>query len=144
MGLKEKLAGSTDILRKLWFLARPYGLAKPVFVLFVILLQGTLQVAGVTSVFPFLALAADPDSFRASALGSRVLTNLPPLSNAQLLMLAGLLSIVVLVLSNAANLLSDYVRARYAHGLGHWLRRLKVWLCLKITLCAWQPAMCVR
>ena len=122
MPIKEKLAGSTDVLRKLWFLARPYGLLKPAFVLFVILLQGLLQVAGVTSIFPFLALASDPEGFRSSGLGAAVLRHLPPMDNAKLLIWAGVLSITVLVLSNAANLLSDYVRARYAHGLGHWLR----------------------
>jgi len=122
MGLKEKFSGWTDILRKVWFLARPYGLAKPAFVLLVILLQGLLQVAGVTSIFPFLALAADPDAFRSSKIGEALLRFLPPMENAQLLIWAGVLSISVLILSNAANLLSDYVRARYAHGLGHWLR----------------------
>jgi len=112
MGLKEKFSGWTDILRKVWFLARPYGLAKPAFVLLVILLQGLLQVAGVTSIFPFLALAADPDAFRSSKIGEALLRFLPPMENAQLLIWAGVLSISVLILSNAANLLSDYVRAR--------------------------------
>jgi ATP-binding cassette subfamily C protein len=120
--LKEKIAGSTELLGKLWFLARPYGLLKPSFVLFVILLQGVLQVAGVTSIFPFLALASDPNAFRASGIGLAVLRHLPAMDDAILLTWAGALSVVVLVLSNAANLLSDYVRARYAHGLGHWLR----------------------
>ena len=122
MGLKEKFSGWTDILRKLWFLARPYGLEKPALVLLVVLLQGVLQVAGVTSIFPFLALAADPDAFRSSKIGEALLQFLPPMENEQLLIWAGVLSISVLILSNAANLLSDYVRARYAHGLGHWLR----------------------
>ncbi|MFM8886647.1 MAG: ABC transporter ATP-binding protein [Chthoniobacterales bacterium] len=125
MSLKEKLSGSAAVLRELWFLARPYSLAKPAFLLLVILLQGVLQVAGVTSIFPFLALAADPESFRASKLGSLVLGKLPPMDNAKLLIWAGVLSIVILALSNAANLLSDYVRSRYGHSLGHWLR-LKV------------------
>jgi ATP-binding cassette subfamily C protein len=122
MSLKKKLAGSTDLLKKLWFLARPYGLLKPAVVLFIILLQGVLQVAGVTSVFPFLALASDPEGFRSAGLGEAVLRHLPPMDNAKLLIWAGALSVSVLVLSNAANLLSDYVRARYGHGLGHWLR----------------------
>jgi ABC-type multidrug transport system fused ATPase/permease subunit len=122
MTLKQRIASLLDLLRKLRFLVQPYGSGKALFVLLVVLLQALLQVAGVTSVFPFLALASDPDSFRASALGARVLDYLPPMTNQQLLMWSGLLSIGVLILSNAANLLSDYVRARYAQGLGHWLR----------------------
>lgn len=122
MSIKEKLAGSKDLLRKLWFLARPYGLLKPVLVLLVILLQGVLQVAGVTSVIPFLVLASDPDAFRISGLGAAVLRHLPPMDNAKLLVWSGIFSVVVLILSNATNLLSDYARALYAHGLAHWLR----------------------
>ncbi len=122
MDFKKNYGGPADLLSKLWFLMRPYGLGKTILVLVVILLQGVLQVLGVTSIFPFLALAADPEAFRSSNLGGRFLSCLPPLSNPQLLVWAGVFSIGALVLSNAANLLSDYVRARYAHGLGHWLR----------------------
>lgn len=122
MILKEKLAPVAQMSRKLWSLARPYGLLKPCVVLAVIFLQGLLQVIGVTSIFPFLALAADPEGFRASQLGAKVLVWFPGLSNDQLLVWAGLFSIAMLVASNATNLVSDYVRAKYAQGLGHWLR----------------------
>ena len=103
-------------------LVQPYGAGKAFVVLLVVLVQALLQVAGVTSIFPFLALAADPDSFRSSTLGLRILAHLPPMTSQQLLMWAGFLSIGLLILSNAASLLSDYVRARYAQHLGHWLR----------------------
>jgi ABC-type multidrug transport system fused ATPase/permease subunit len=112
----------TELVSELWFLARPYGALKAWVVLTVILVQGALQVAGVTSIFPFLALAADPKRFRDSEIGSRILSTLPELSESQLLILAGVASIVVLGVSNLFNLLSEFVRARYAHGLGHWLK----------------------
>ncbi len=120
--LRNKLAGYSDMLRKLWILVQPFGTAKALAVLVIVLVQGILQVAGVTSVFPFLALAADPNSIRSSGFGSRVLSHLPPMDNQQLLLWAGVLSILMLVISNVANLFSDYARARYAHGLGHFLR----------------------
>lgn len=112
----------SDLVSELWFLARPYGATKAVVVLIVILMQGVLQVVGVTSIFPFLALAADPEGFRNSDIGERILGALPDLSEVQLLFVAGVASILLLGASNLFNLLSEFVRARYAHGLGHWLK----------------------
>ena len=40
----------------------------------------------------------------------------------QLLLVAGIIAIVALLLSNAVNLLSEYVRTRYAQDFAHWLR----------------------
>jgi ABC-type multidrug transport system fused ATPase/permease subunit len=122
MAFHDKITASFELLRRLLFLVRPYGLGKAAVVLVVMLLQGLLQVAGVTSIFPFLALATNPEGFRSSGIGQRVLGLLPPLDNSQLLLWAGVISILTLVASNAVNLLSDYVRARYAHSLAHWLR----------------------
>lgn len=109
-------------LKRIFTLVRPYGLTKPIAVFAIFLLQGLLQVAGVTSVFPFLAIASDPQSFRLSSLGQKMLALVPEMSDARLLISAGIFSIAVLLVSNAANLLSDYARFRYAYGLGHWLR----------------------
>jgi len=122
MGLKTKLSNSAEIVRQLWFLARPYGILKPLLLLLVILLQGVLQVAGVASIFPFLAVAADPSAFRQSRIGGELLGQLSPMSNEQVLIVVGVVSILALVVSNAANLISDYFRGLYAHGLGNWLR----------------------
>ncbi len=115
-----KALGTT--LSKLYFLAAPYSLKKPLVVLAITLLQGIFQVAGVSSIFPFLAIAADPTAFRNSELGSVLLARLPEMSDAALLTWAGVFSIVMLVGSNAANLASDYARSRYGQDLAHWLR----------------------
>jgi ABC-type multidrug transport system fused ATPase/permease subunit len=40
----------------------------------------------------------------------------------QLLLVAGIIAIVALLLSNAVNLLSEYARTRYAQNFAHWLR----------------------
>ena len=40
----------------------------------------------------------------------------------ELLMIAGVFAISMLVLANATNMIAEYVRTRYAHSLGHWLR----------------------
>lgn len=111
-----------NLYSKVWRLARPYGRKKPFVVLIVVIAQGIFQVAGVTSIFPFLALASDPAAFRSSDLGERITAFLPQLSQSQLLILAGVFAITTIALANLTNFMSDFVRARYAHGLGHWLR----------------------
>jgi len=116
------LRNALDLVRKVYLLARPYGRKKLGVVMLLSLAQGIFQVLGVTSIFPFLALSSDPERLRNSRLGSQLLHWLPPFDNSQLLMLSGIVAIVMLLLSNAVNLLAEFVRTRYAHGFGHWLR----------------------
>ena len=86
------------------------------------LAQGVFQVIGVTSIFPFLAIAADPERIRHSHFGLRFLALLPPMGNRELLITAGIIAIVGLLLSNAVNLFAEYARTRYANSFAHWLR----------------------
>ena len=72
MAFHDKITASFELLRRLLFLVRPYGLGKAALVLAVMILQGLLQVAGVTSIFPFLALATNPEGFRSSDNGCSV------------------------------------------------------------------------
>jgi len=113
---------ASDLIRRVLFLARPYGRKKLALVFLLSLAQGIFQVIGVTSIFPFLALAADPERIRHSQFGLRFLALLPPMGNRELLVTAGVVAIAALLLSNAVNLLAEYARTRYAHGFGHWLR----------------------
>jgi ABC-type multidrug transport system fused ATPase/permease subunit len=69
-----------------------------------------------------LAIAADPERIRRSHFGTQFLNLLPPMENRQLLLVAGIIAIVALLLSNAVNLLSEYARTRYAQNFAHWLR----------------------
>lgn len=91
------------------------------FVFLLMLMQAFFQLVGVGSIYPFLSLAADPAGFRESQIGLGVLTVLPPLGDQHLLIGAGVLAIMMLVFSNAANLASEIGRVRYSRGLGHWL-----------------------
>ncbi|PYK41891.1 MAG: hypothetical protein DME60_00955 [Verrucomicrobia bacterium] len=116
------LHNAFNLIRRVLFLARPYGRKKLALVFFLSLAQGIFQVIGVTSIFPFLAIAADPDRIRHSQFGLRFLALLPPMSNRELLITAGIVAIIGLLLSNAVNLLAEYARTRYAHSFGHWLR----------------------
>ena len=111
-----------DLIGRVLFLARPYGRAKLGAIFSLSLLQALFQVIGITSIFPFLAIAADPDRIRRSHFGTRFLSLFPPMENRQLLLVAGVIAILALLLSNAVNLLSEYARTRYAQNFAHWLR----------------------
>ena len=112
----------TDLIRRVLFLARPYGRAKLGLVFSLSFAQALFQVIGITSIFPFLAIAADPERIRRSHFGTRFLSLFPPMENRQLLLVAGIIAIAGLVASNAVNLLAEYARTRYTQNFGHWLR----------------------
>jgi ABC-type multidrug transport system fused ATPase/permease subunit len=112
----------SDLIRRVLFLSRPYGRAKLFFIFSLSFAQALFQVIGVTSIFPFLALAADPDRIRRSHFGTRFLSMFPPMENRQLLLAAGVIAIAGLLASNVVNLLAEYARTRYAQNFAHWLR----------------------
>ena len=112
----------SDLIRRVFFLARPYGRAKLAGVFSLSFAQALFQVIGITSIFPFLALAADPDRIRHSHFGTRFLSFFPPMENRQLLLVAGVIAIAGLLVSNVVNLLAEYARTRYAQNFAHWLR----------------------
>ena len=82
----------SDLFRRVLFLSRAYGRAKLVGFFSVSLVQAVFQVIGVTSIFPFLALAADPDRIRRSHFGTRFLSLLTRMENFQLLLVAGVIA----------------------------------------------------
>jgi len=112
----------SDLIRRVLFLARPYGRAKLGLVFLLSLAQALFQVIGITSIFPFLAIAADPDRIRRSHFGTQFLSLFPPMENRQLLLVAGVIAIAGLLASNVVNLLAEYARTRYAQNFAHWLR----------------------
>lgn len=116
------LTGFFRLLSRCFALAAPYGRRKFVIVLAVIFANGLFQVIGVTSIFPFFALAAEPDRIRNSRFGSWLLAHLPAMDQNTLLIWAGVVSIALLFFSNAVTLAGEVIRTRYGHGLGHFLR----------------------
>lgn len=112
----------SNLLRRVLFLARPYGRAKLAAVFSLSFAQAIFQVVGITSIFPFLAIAADPDRIRRSHFGMRFLDLFPPMENRQLLLIAGIIAITGLVASNAVNSVAEYARTRYTQNFAHWLR----------------------
>jgi len=111
------------LLSRCYRLALPYGRLKLFAVLGLILFNALLQLVGVTSIFPFFALAADPDRIRKSTFGSWFLHFLPPMDANHLLVVAGSFSILMLVVASIGSIASEVIRIRYAYGFCHWLRR---------------------
>ena len=104
------------------FLPGRTGRVKLAAVFSLSLAQALFQVIGITSIFPFLAIAADPERIRRSHFGTQFLSLFPPMENRRLLLLAGIVAIAGLLASNAVNLLAEYARTRYAQNFAHWLR----------------------
>jgi ATP-binding cassette subfamily C protein len=111
------------LLTRGYLLALPYGRLKILGVLSLIIFNGLLQLVGVTSIFPFFALAANPDRLRNSRFGNWFLHSLPPIDDNHLLVIAGCFSIIMLVIANIGSVASEVIRIRYAYGFWHWLRR---------------------
>lgn len=111
-----------QLLSRCYALASPFGRRKLFGVLGVVLFNGIFQVVGVTSIFPFMALAAEPIRVRQSEIGKWILGQLPAMDHSTLLIWAGLFSILLLIIANAASLTSEVMRARYSFKLGHLLR----------------------
>jgi ABC-type multidrug transport system fused ATPase/permease subunit len=116
------LKSTADLIRKVYLLATPYGRKKLLIVTGFSFAQGIFQVLGVTSIFPFLALAAEPARLRNSQVGSKFLEFFPPMDDGRLLLVAGVFAIVMLFLTNGVNIAAEFVRTSYAHQFGHWLR----------------------
>ena len=119
----RQVSSLSSFFKKVYFLARPYGRKRLALVFLIILAQGLFQVIGVTSIFPFLALAANPVSFKESGVGEVLVGVLPPMSDPQLILLAGIFALGMLMVSNALMLGGEIIRAWYVHGFGHWLRQ---------------------
>lgn len=103
-------------------LALPYGRIRLVAVVCMIFFNGLLQLVGVSSVFPFFALASDPNRIRNSRLGGWMLNFLPPMELNQLLILAGCFAILMLFVAGIGSVVSDCVRVLYSYGFSHWLK----------------------
>jgi ABC-type multidrug transport system fused ATPase/permease subunit len=120
--MNRTITSAIDLIRKVYILARPYGRKKLILITSLSFAQGLFQVLGVTSIFPFLALAADPERLRNSQFGTKFLEALPPMEDNQILVVAGVFAIVMLLVANGVNLGSEFARTGYASQFGHWLR----------------------
>ncbi|HET8984173.1 MAG TPA: ABC transporter ATP-binding protein, partial [Trueperaceae bacterium] len=80
-----------------------------------------LQVIGIASVLPFLALVTDPTIVETNALLSRAYELLGFQSTNGFLVFAGAAALALLVISNAFTALTEYLLLRYSWNLNHSL-----------------------
>jgi ATP-binding cassette subfamily C protein len=116
------LSSFLKLLNRCYKLAVPYGRVRLFSVLGMIFMNGFLQLVGVTSIFPFFALAADPERIKNSSVGRWLLHFLPPMSTNHLLATAGIFSILMLLIASVGSMASEYVRIRYAYSFSQWIR----------------------
>ena len=111
-----------QLLRRCYHLVRPYGRGKLLAVLGLSVISGFIQLLGVGSVFPFFAIAANPDKILTLAWLQPWLQKNPGFTPQKILIFTGCFAILMLVLSNLFGLLNEFYRFRYAYGFCHWLR----------------------
>ena len=110
------------LIRRCLRLALPFGRKKLAVVFAIIFLNGIFELIGAASVLPFFALASDPQDFMENPKAQWLFELLPEMTTNQLLMSAGIFSIVMLFVASATALLNQVVRVRYGFALGHSLR----------------------
>jgi ABC-type bacteriocin/lantibiotic exporter with double-glycine peptidase domain len=82
-------------------------------------LQGLVTTISVASIFPFLALAADPKTARENSVIAFYMRWVGDLSSRDLIFLAGGLAVASLAVSNLLSLASIYINARFTAGIGY-------------------------
>ena len=118
----------SSIIRAVKFLGRilgvvlPFGKGKFVIVVATMIFTAILQLGGVASVLPFLSVAANPENFASSKLGSFLVSTFQITEPRQLVYVTGALSIASLVIASASTIFSQIIVARYVGAIGHWLR----------------------
>ena len=112
----------TGMISQLYAIVRPSGRRRIVGVIALMAFQAVIQTVAVFSLIPLLSAAADMARFRASRLGSLFVEAIGDGSDQRLLLWAGAISLTILVAGNGVALVAEYVRAKFAFGVGHRLR----------------------
>ena len=109
------LKAQSKLIRKILAIILPFGKKKLTLVGILILLQGTIQVMGIFSIMPFLALATNPESVLQSKLGQKLIEVVPFVNLDNIVFAAGIFTVVLLITSSLVNGITDFIKARYAH-----------------------------
>jgi ABC-type multidrug transport system fused ATPase/permease subunit len=110
------------IARESFELVRPFGSWKLAFVVISAIVSGALQMIGLAAVFPFLALAADPEGARGRWPFELVISRWPELTHRDLVLMSGTVCILMIVVSNLAAWLYGVIQSHYTSAVGTWLR----------------------
>lgn len=108
-------------LKKLYFeLSKPEQ-RRLFLLLILIVITGIVQVAGIISIFPFIAVASNPDVIDTNQYLSFFKELLSIEDNKNFLIVLGLMVLLVLILTNAFLAFSTWVTMRFVVGIVHTL-----------------------
>ena len=113
---------SVAFLKRILRVVLPFGTGKLLLVVTSMIVQAVLQLTGVASVLPFLSVAAHPEGFAQSPLGSFLMSTLDISDPKQLVYVTGSLAILSLVVASASTVASQVITSKYVGSVGHWLR----------------------
>lgn len=108
------LKAQSKLIKKILAIILPFGKKELTLVGILVLFQGTIQVMGIFSIMPFLALATNPESALKSKIAQRIIQAIPFLELDNLILMVGILTVMLLVTSSLINGVTDFIKARYA------------------------------
>ncbi|MCC0179592.1 ABC transporter ATP-binding protein [Waterburya agarophytonicola K14] len=92
-----------------------FGKRQIILLWILILLQGIIQVLGVFSIMPFLAIVNNPNKALESAMVQKIMQTIPFFEADHLVLIVGIFTITLLIASSVVNGVTDFLKARYAH-----------------------------
>jgi ABC-type multidrug transport system fused ATPase/permease subunit len=113
---------SLAFLKRILTVVSPFGRGKLFAVIAMMIAQAILQLVGVASVVPFLSVAAHPEGFAQTKLGSFLMSLFHITDANQLVYVTGTLTILALLVASASTIASQVIVSKYVASLGHWLR----------------------
>jgi ABC-type multidrug transport system fused ATPase/permease subunit len=126
MSLPEQLPLTTprDLVHGALQIVFAYGRRRLAITLLLVICQALSQVIGVASIFWFISVAVSPETFLEHSPIGKTLSyvGLTEVSQSSLILIFGLTTLAIVVISNCLSLAGEYGRTKYAHGLGCWLR----------------------
>ena len=116
--LKRQFKERFKLVYRVLSLVLPFGRRELCLVLVLVLLQGTIQSLGIFSIMPFLALTMNSDQVMASGIAQQIVQAFPAINADNVVLIAGITTVSLLILSGVVNGTTDYYRSRYAYFSG--------------------------
>ena len=110
-----------DIIRKLFSLFTRNERRQLYWLVCAILLMGIIEITGVVSIMPFMAMVADPDIISKNRYFQLIYDNFGFTSPNQFLFFLGVVVLLILTLSNAFSALITWLMLRFSNMRGHSL-----------------------
>jgi ATP-binding cassette, subfamily B, bacterial PglK len=88
-------------------------------ILFIVLLTSVLEILGISSVMPFLAVVSNPDVVRSNPLATIIGLDLRHVDDRTLALSFGFCALIFLILSNVALAWCNWKLMQFTYGLGH-------------------------